>query len=61
MTEKTDIDNRYIKAIIISVGNFVEGLKEGDTIYYDKNQGSGIRFNDKLYYVIKDRDVVLVE
>jgi len=61
MTEKTDVDNRYLKATIISVGNFVEGLKEGDVIYYDKNNGSGVRFNDKMYYVIRSRDVVLVE
>ena len=33
MTDDTDVDNRYIKAKIISCGNLVEGLKDGDTIY----------------------------
>ena len=35
MTDDTDVDNRYIKAKIISCGNLVEGLQDGDTIYYD--------------------------
>ena len=32
MTDDTDVDNRYIKAKIISTGNLVEGLKDGDNI-----------------------------
>ena len=28
-------DIRYLKAKIISAGNFTEGLKENDIIYYD--------------------------
>ena len=32
MTDNTDVDNRYLKAKIISCGNLVEGLKDGDTI-----------------------------
>ena len=61
MTEETDQDNRYLKAKIVSCGNLVEGLKDGDTIYYDKHAGHDISFNDKLYKVIQDRDVVLVD
>jgi hypothetical protein len=37
MTDDTDVDNRYIKAEIISTGNLVEGIKETDVVYYDKN------------------------
>jgi co-chaperonin GroES (HSP10) len=44
MTETTDLDNRYIKAKIISKGNLVEGLKNEDIIYYDKHAGHGISF-----------------
>jgi hypothetical protein len=29
MTDDTDVDNRYLKAKIISCGNLVEGLKDG--------------------------------
>ena len=32
MTEDLDEDNRYIKANVISVGNLVEGVKDGDVI-----------------------------
>ena len=61
MTEETDQDNRYLKAKIISTGNLVEGLKDGDTIYYDKHAGHGISWKDILYHVIRSGDVVLVE
>ena len=61
MTDETDQDNRYIKAKIISCGNLVEGLKDNDTIYYDKHAGHNISWKDTLYRVIQDRDVVLVD
>ena len=61
MTEELDEDNRYIKANVISVGNLVEGVKNGDIIYYDKHAGHGIDFKDKLYFVIKSSDIVLVD
>ena len=61
MTDDTDVDNRYIKAKIISTGNLVEGLKDGDNIYYDKHTGHAITWKDDLYQVIQSRDVVLVE
>ena len=61
MTEDIDQDNRYLKAKIISCGNLVEGLKDGDTIYYDKHAGHDISWKDTLYRVIQDRDVVLVD
>ena len=61
MTEETDVDNRYVKAKIVSCGNLVEGLKDGDVIYYDKHAGHDISWKDTLYRVIQDRDVVLVD
>ena len=61
MTDDTDVDNRYLKAKIISTGNLVEGLKDGNTIYYDKHAGHGISWKDELYHVIRSNDVVLVE
>ena len=61
MTDETDSDNRYLKAKIISTGNLVEGLKDGDTIYYDKHAGHGISWKDELYHVIRSQDVVLLE
>ena len=61
MTEDLDQDNRYIKAKVISVGNLVEGVVDGDTIHYDKHAGHGIQYKDKLYFVIKASDIVLVD
>ena len=61
MTDETDSDNRYLKAKIISTGNLVEGLKDGDIVYYDKHAGHGISWKETLYHVIRSNDVVLVE
>ena len=61
MTDDTDVDNRYIKAKIISCGNLVEGLKDGDVIYYDKHAGHSIQHKDILYQVIRAGDVVLID
>ena len=44
LTEDTDVDNRYIKAEIISTGNLVEGIKEKDIVYYDKTPQTGSIF-----------------
>ena len=61
MTEELDEDNRYIKANVISTGNLVEGIKDNDTIYYDKHAGHGVQYKDKLYQVIRSGDVVLID
>ena len=61
LTEEIDVDNRYIKAKVISTGNLVEGIKDDDTIYYDKHAGHGIQYKDILYQVILSRDVVLID
>ena len=61
LTEQTDEDNRYLKAIVVSIGNLVEVIEEGDTIYYDKHAGHGIQHKDKFYGVIKQQDVVLID
>ena len=61
LTEELDSDNRYLKAKIISTGNLVEGLQNGEIVYYDKHAGHGISYKDKLYHVIRSIDIVLVE
>ena len=61
LTEKTDEDNRYLKAKVISIGNLVEGIHTDDIIYYDKHAGHGIQHKDKFYGVIKQMDVVLID
>ena len=61
LTDQTDEDNRYLKAKVISIGNNVEGIKEGDVIHYDKHAGHGIQYKDTFYHVIKQTDVVLID
>ena len=61
LTDQTNEDNRYLKAKVISIGNIVEGIKEGDVIYYDKHAGHGIQHKNKFYGVIKQTDVVLID
>ena len=61
LTDETDEANRYKKATIMSVGNLVQGVKEGEIIYYDAMAGHGISYEKELYRVIRMRDIVLVE
>lgn len=61
LTEQQDSDVRYLKGKVISAGNLIEGVKDGDIVYYDKHAGHGIQFEDKLYYVLKAGDIVIVE
>ena len=61
LTDETDSDNRYKKANIISAGEMVEVVKEGDVVFYDKHAGHDIGYNDEMYRVIRSRDIVLVE
>ena len=61
LTDETDETNRYKKANIISVGNMVDVVKQGDNIYYDAVAGHDIAYNDTMYRVIRARDIVIVE
>jgi len=61
LTEEVDSDNRYLKAKVVSVGNLVEGINEGDTVYYYKHAGHGIQHKENFYGVIKSGDVVLID
>ncbi len=61
LTEDLNEDNRYLKGKVVSVGNLVEVIKDGDIVHYDKIAGHGIQFDKKLYFVIKASDIVLVD
>jgi co-chaperonin GroES (HSP10) len=61
LTQKQNEDVRYLKGRIVSVGDKIDSLKEGDIVRYDKHAGHGIEWNDYLYYVITINDIVLVE
>jgi len=61
LTEKQDSDVRYIKGKVISVGDQIDMIKEGDFVRYDKHAGHGIDWKGDLYYILKISDIVLVE
>ena len=61
LTEDQNKDVRYLKGKVISAGNLVENLNTDDIVHYDKHAGHGIEWSDKLYYVLKLGDIVLVE
>ena len=61
LTETQNKDIRYLKAKVISVGDQVPLIKEGDIVWYDKHAGHGIEWNNKLYFVLKVPDIVIVE
>lgn len=53
-------DVRYVEAIVVSVGNEVEGINQDDKIYFDKHAGHIIEIDKTAYYVIKSSDIVVV-
>jgi len=61
LTEDQNKDVRYAKGKIISAGDKIDMLNKGDIVYYDRHSGHGIQWKDKLYYVLKIGDIVLVE
>ena len=61
LSESQNQDVRYSKAKVVSVGESINNVNEGDIVWYDKHAGHGIEFNDKYYYVIKYGDIVILE
>ena len=61
MSELQNTDIRYLKGRVVSVGDQVLVVKEGDIVWYDKHAGNSIEFNDKLFHVIRNGDVVIIE
>ena len=62
--ELTELQNkygRYQRATVITCGDEVKGVSEGDIVMYDKHAGHGVEFEEKLYQVIRLSDIVIVE
>jgi len=60
LAENQREDIRYVEATVLSVGEQVEGLKEKDTIFFDRHAGHKIEIEKQTYHVIKNQDVVVV-
>ena len=53
-------DIRYRMAKVVTIGTDVVGVKDNDTIYYDRHAGFGIEIKNEKLTVIKEVDVVVV-
>lgn len=60
LTHKQRVDVRYKEATVLHCGADVKGIKEGQTIFYDKNASNRLEVDKEVFYVIRDIDVVVV-
>ena len=60
LTESQRQDVRYKKGSVVNCGDLDKGVKEGDSIFYDKHAGHRVEIGNDIYYVIKFQDVVIV-
>ena len=60
LAENQREDIRYIQAKVLSVGDEVVGVKEGDLIFYDRHAGHKIEIDKDIYHLIRLGDVVVV-
>jgi len=60
LAENQREDIRYIEANVLSIGEEVVGVKEGDRIFYDRHAGHKIDIDKETYQVIRLGDVVVV-
>ena len=60
LAESQREDIRYIRAKVLKIGDEVVGVKEGDSIFFDRHAGHKIEYNKETYHVIKLGDVVVV-
>ena len=60
LAENQREDIRYVEAKVLHIGDEVVGVKEGDSIFFDRHAGHKIEYNKETYHVIKLGDVVVV-
>ena len=60
LAEKQREDIRYVEAKVFKIGDEVVGVKEGDSIFYDRHAGHKIEINKDIYHLIRLGDVVVV-
>ena len=60
LAENQREDIRYVEAKVLHVGDEVVGVKENDSIFFDRHAGHKIEYNKDTYHIIKLGDVVVV-
>lgn len=59
ITEKSDLNIRYIIGEVITVGDEVKEVKPGEFVYFDKISGSELRVKGQKFKAIREQDVVV--
>jgi len=52
---------RYIKGVVLSVGDEIDKISEGDIIYYDKANSHLVNVDGEQLSVVRYDNVVMVE
>ncbi len=60
LAENQREDIRYVEAKVIKIGDEIVGVKEGDSIFFDRHAGHKIEYDKQIYHIIKITDVVVV-
>lgn len=60
ITDSHTKDIRYLRGKVITIGNLVQGVTNDAIVYYDRHAGHSIEYNEKIYHVIREQDVVVV-
>jgi co-chaperonin GroES (HSP10) len=60
LAENQRDDIRYTEATVVRVGELVQGIKESDSIFFDRHAGHKIEYSKETYHIIKNKDVVVV-
>lgn len=60
LPEQSREDIRYRQAKVVSIGDTIVAVKEGNDIYYDRHAGFNIELENTIYKVIKEQDVVII-
>jgi chaperonin GroES len=60
LAENQREDIRYLQAKVLSIGDEIVGVKEGDMIFYDRHAGHKIEIDKDIYHLIRLGDVVVV-
>jgi co-chaperonin GroES (HSP10) len=59
----TSSDTKHIRtqeATVVSVGNLVDGINEGDEIFYERSRAFSAVINNEKFTVIRDLEVIIV-
>jgi co-chaperonin GroES (HSP10) len=59
LTEANEMNIRYKLAEVVSAGEDVKDLSEGDSVYFDSAAGSDIRIGGEKLTVVYERSIVV--